>query len=103
MTNQDRHIPRGVWRLCAGMVEADQILPPRYRHAVRMAESAIGEGLDPQVRRTLTEAVKLNLISCRDWPFELLRRRYGLPLGHNAFGREKYNFCRALARELGIL
>lgn len=98
-------IPHAVWRTCAGIVEAEQILPSSYRQAISNAEQVIGQNFSPssQARSDLIEAVKLNFVNRKKWPFELLKRRYTLPLSYNAFGKEKKKFCFALAKELGLL
>lgn len=98
-------IPHAIWRTCAGIVEAEQILPAEYRAAIANAEQAVGKNFSPnsQARMDLVEAVKLNFVNRKEWPFELLRRRYFLPISYNAFGREKKRFCFALAKELGLL
>ena len=98
-------IPHAIWRTCAGIVEAEQILPAEYRTAITNAEQSIGQTFSPnsQARRDLVKAVKLNFVNRKEWPFELLRRRYFLPISYNAFGREKKRFCFALAKELGLL
>lgn len=99
-------LPAGVRRACEGLIAAEGQLSPAYRAAIRRAEAQVGAGFAPAAqaaRGELVQAIKLNLCSSRDWPYERLCRRYVLALGRPAFRAEKERFCRALVWETGLL
>lgn len=96
--------PRGIVRACAGIAES--ATAERYVQAVHQAEQVIGAGFAPDAeaqRQKLVEAVKLNLINQKEYPFELLLRKSGIYMGKNQFTKEKHLFCNELARILGFL
>lgn len=99
-------LPRGMVRICAGLVEAQQTLPEAYRQAIAQAESRVGTSFSIDAEGTrlmLAEAIKLNLISRKEYPFETLQARYRLPISLSTFRREKFRFCYHLAAALGMV
>lgn len=99
-------LPRGIVRACAGLVESCTAEP--YTTYISLAESVVGQNyaLGEQAqknRQQLVAAVKFSLTNRRDYPFQQLKRHFGLCVGYNLFGREKKKFCYELARLCGFL
>lgn len=106
MKKQNKHIPRGIWRVCAGIVEMEQVLPPQYQKAIAAAELAVGKNYTSEAeaeRQKLVQAVKSNLINQKTWSYELLCRHYGLPIDKNRFNQEKMTFCWTLGKALELI
>lgn len=98
--------PKGLARLCGSLLQAEGQLSAMQQNAIRKAEQAVGRGYAPgaqAAKAELVQAVRLNLMNARAWPFALLRRRYLLPLDEAGFRRERAAFCAALAAELELL
>ena len=100
-------LTRGAVKACAGIVECAADIKP-YSDYIKMAELAVGRtySSDPAAqaeRARLIEAIKLNLINRREYSFELLARKYSLPVSLSMFKREKYKFCYALAVNCGLI
>ena len=94
-------LPRGVVKACAGIVESVNREP--YKFYIANAAISVGANyaLDEAAqkeRAQLIEAIKLNLINRQEYPYELLVRRYGLPVSLSTFKREKMKYCYALAK-----
>ena len=99
-------LPHGIVRACAGVVEALDVLPDRYKQAVARAEESVGQSFDKDavaVRKALVAAVKLSIINQKDWPYDFLEAHYGFAVSRRTFTREKRKFCWALAKELGMI
>ena len=99
-------MPRGIVRACAGVVEALDVLPDRYKQAVARAEESVGQSFDKDavaVRKALVAAVKLSIINQKDWPYDFLEAHYGFAVSRRTFYKEKRKFCWALAKELGMI
>ena len=99
-------LPRGIVRACAGIAESVDAEP--YASYVAAAAAIIGAsyGDSPSAqhkRRQLAEAVRLNLINRREYPYELLVRRFELAVSLSTFKREKYKYCYELARLCGFI
>lgn len=100
-------LTRGAVKACAGIVESAANIQP-YADYIKNAERAVGRTFSPDPaaqaeRARLIEAIKLNLINRRENNFELLVRRFSLPVSLSMFKREKYKFCYALAVECGFV
>ena len=98
--------PKGLARLCGSLLQAQAQLSAAQQSAIHRAEQAIGSGYAPgaqAAKAELVQAVRLNLMNARAWPFALLRRRYLLPLDETGFRRERAAFCAALTKELELL
>ena len=77
-------LPHGIVRACAGVVEALDVLPDRYKQAVARAEESVGQSFDNDAaaaRRALIAAVKLSIINQKDWPYDCLEAHYGFAIG----------------------
>lgn len=99
-------LPHGIVRACAGIIEAADVLPERYKKAVAHAEESIGDnfGVDAiAARRALVAAVKLSIINQKDWPYDFLEAHYGFAVSRRTFYKEKRKFCWALAKELNLI
>lgn len=99
-------LPRGIVKMCAGAVESCTTEP--YITYIAQAERVVGRNYAlseqaQQNRQQLVAAVKFSLTNRHDYPFELLKRHYGLCVGQNLFGREKKKFCYELARLCGFI
>ncbi len=93
---------RGIVRACAGIVEGVTAEP--YVSHIEAASAEIGANYTSErERQKLIKAIKLNLTNRREYPFELLMRRYGLSVSHATFKREKQKFCWTLAQLCGFL
>lgn len=97
-----RRLPRGIIRAVAGIVESAGTEP--FRSAVSEASEVIGADISSeQVRLHMIKAVQLNLINRREWPFERLQQRYGLPCEISYFKRQKYNYITEVAARCGLI
>lgn len=99
-------LPQGIVKACAGIVEGARTEP--YLSYVSSAENVIGESYaddekSQNRRRLLIKAVKLNLVNRHENPYELLARKYDLPLSLSSFKREKQKFCFELAVLCGFV
>lgn len=104
--NLPKPLPRGIERACAGIVESVLTLP--YTDYIEQASQCVGENYpaDPRSeneRQRLVEAIKLNMIDRKEYPFSLLQRRYQLPITIRAFLAEKRRFTHTLASLCGFL
>ena len=98
--------PEGVVRACSGIVESVH-LPP-FDDYIASASLMIGENYaadaaSERERAKLVEAVKLNLINRKEYPYTLLQRKYNLPLDIRSFLWEKRRFVYNLAILCGFL
>ena len=96
----------GVVRACSGIVESVHI--PPYGDYIVSASQVIGENYAADdaseiQRQKLVEAVKLNLINRKEYPYSLLQRKYNLPLDIRSFLWEKRRFIYTLATLCGFL
>lgn len=95
---------QAIRRICGGLCEYESQLPTAYRQAILTAGRFVGsQYASEQERLKLVQAVKLNLISRKQYSYEFLQRRYGLPVSKGTFFKEQNIFCRHLAEELQIL
>ena len=99
-------LPGGIVKACAGIVEGVTAEP--YRTHIANAGRVVGENYaltesGQKERERLTEAIKLNLINRREYPFEYLARRYNLPVSLATFKREKMKYCYTLAVLCGFV
>ena len=104
--NLPKALPRGIEKACAGIVESVLTLP--YTAYVEEASLCIGENYtadshSENERLRLVEAIKLNMIDRKEYPFTLLQRRYQLPITIRAFLAEKRKFTARLADLCGFL
>ena len=99
-------LPHGIVRVCAGLVEAEDVLPDFYKKAIKQAEICIGESiaLDAEKpRAALVSAVKLSLANQKDWPYEFLEAHYHLAMSRRTFYKEKRRFCWSIANILKLV
>ena len=95
------YIPsRGIERACGGIIESVKCTP--YTDFVKMAEGCVACDWDEKQRKNLTEAIKLNLVNQKEYPFDLLQRKYGLPCSRKIFRREARKYVQALAYFCGF-
>ncbi len=95
------YIPsRGVERACGGIVESVRCQP--YTEYMELAESCVARDWDEKQRKKLTEAIKLNLINQKEYPFDLLQRKYGLPCSRKIFRRESRRYVQILSGLCGF-
>ena len=91
---------RGIMRACSGIVEAVTNEP--YSEYMLLAESCVGRDWDEEVRARLIEAIRLNLIDKKLYPFEVLQRKYGLPCCQTTFRREMRKYVQVLSGLCGF-
>ena len=63
---------------------------------------AVWTGLDEKQQKNLREAIKLNLINRKEYPFEVLQRKYGLPCSQKLFRKESRKFIRIFSGLCGF-
>ena len=90
----------------AGVVES--VTEEPFRTYVTAAGRVVGVNyaLDEAAQRereNLIEAIKYNLVNRYEYPYELLVRRYNLPVSLSTFKREKKKYCYELARLCGFI
>lgn len=89
-------------RFVAGVVECGGGISP-FREAIAEADDQVGEKIQcEQVRQRLILSIHLNLINRKQYPFDLLQRKFDLPISISTFEREKFKFCYNIASVLGI-
>lgn len=98
--------PEGIVRACSGIVESVHLSP--FCDYIANASLVIGENYatddtSETERKKLVEAVKLNLINRKEYPYTLLQRKYNLPLDIRSFLWEKRRFVYHLATLCGFL
>ena len=71
----------------------------RQMRAVEHARARIGEGMPDAIRDALQDAIMLNCMSGRKYPFE---RLYVVGLGRSEFYRIRGAFFRRIAEEVGL-
>ena len=94
-------LPQGAFLMCKGILhhEQDGTLPGWYKEKIANAEREVGKNYtDETERQKLIEAVKLSTVNRKDYPYELLQRKYMLPIGRRAFHEEKQKFLSALCK-----
>ncbi len=98
-----RTLPRGVVRACSGVLESVDAEP--YATYARAAEDAIScvRGGSERQRAMLADAIRLNLINRKEYPYEVLARRFGLPVSCSTFKREKMRYLRRFAELCGFI
>ena len=99
------NLPKGLVRICSGLLESEEQLTPSCRKAIYIAEHSVGENYSSSAnaeRKKLISAVKLSLINRKIWSYENLCRKYGLPISYNNFTNEKKKFCVSLINELNF-
>ena len=102
MENKEKnYVPsRGVERACGGIIES--VKRPPYTEYMALAESCIARDWDERQRQNLMQAIRLNLINQKEYPFELLQRKYGLPCGRKTFRRESRKYVQILSNLCGF-
>ena len=91
---------RGVLRACGGIVESVTCSP--YSEYMLLAESCLARDWDEKERARLVQAIKLNLINRKEYPFELLQRKFDLPCCQKTFRRESRRYVRILSGLCGF-
>ena len=99
-------LPRGIEKACAGIVESVTTVP--FVYYIRQAGLCVGENYnasdDSEIQRQkLIQAIHLNMIDRKEYPFSLLQRRFGLPITIRTFLAEKRKFTYKLALLCGFL
>ena len=72
----------------------------RQMRAVEHARARIGEGMPPAIRDALQDAIMLNCMNGRKYPFE---RLYVVGIERRTFYRKRNAFLRQIAEELGLI
>ncbi|MCI8331295.1 MAG: hypothetical protein HFE78_00490 [Clostridiales bacterium] len=92
---------RMIRRFCGAILECREKEP--YKGYIKKASEWIGQEIcDDQQREALAEAIVLNVLNYKEYPFEFVQRKYGIVMGHKEFSRQKMIFCRHLAIECGL-
>ncbi|MBP3321825.1 MAG: hypothetical protein J6M12_05690 [Clostridia bacterium] len=99
-TNRSKIPSRGVTRACGGLVESVKTSP--YTEYMALAASMVGKDWDEKQRQNLAEAIRLNLINQKEYPFELLQRKYQLPCSRKVFRGESRLYVNVLSQLCGF-
>ncbi len=91
---------RGVTRACGGLVESVKTSP--YTEYMALAASMVGKDWDEKQRANLAEAIRLNLINQKEYPFDLLQRKYQLPCSRKVFRKEARLYVNVLSDLCGF-
>lgn len=95
------YIPqRGVARACGGLIESVRTKP--YTDYMMLAAMCVGKDWDERQRGNLISAIQLNLINSKEYPFELLQRKYNLPCGRKEFRAESRKYVQILSGLCGF-
>lgn len=54
-------------------------------------------------RKMLVEAIQLNLLDRRQYSYEVVQRKYNLPVSLREFRRERIEFCKDIAKQTGMI
>lgn len=102
MEGRDKHYrpSRGIERACGGILESVHSWP--YTEYMELAGSCVGRDWDEKQQKNLCEAIKLNLINRKEYPFEVLQRKYGLPCSQKLFRKESRKFIRIFSGLCGF-
>lgn len=73
-----------------------------YTEYMAIAASMVGKDWDEKQRRNLAEAIRLNLINQKEYPFDLLQRKYQLPCSRNGFSQRGAAIRKRAVRPLRI-
>lgn len=93
---------RMIRRFCGAILECREKEP--YKSYIKKALEWTGQEIDnDQQREALSEAIVLNVLNYKEYPFEFVQRKYNIVIGHKEFSRQKKIFCRHLAIECGLL
>ena len=96
-----KYVPsRGVLRACCGIVESVNCSP--YAEYMELAASCLARDWDEKEREKLIEAIRLNLINQKKYPFDVLQRKYNLPCCQSTFRRERMRYVRILSGLCGF-
>ena len=87
-------------RACGGILESVKNYP--YSAYIELAGTCVGRDWDEKQRKNLTEAIKLNLINQKEYPFDLLQRRFCLPCSRKVFRREARKYVQILSGLCGF-
>ena len=102
MEGRDKHYrpSRGIERACGGILES--VHSWLYTEYMELAGSCVGRDWDEKQQKNLCEAIKLNLINRKEYPFEVLQRKYGLPCSQKLFRKESRKFIRIFSGLCGF-
>jgi hypothetical protein len=98
--SNDRIPSRGVTRACGGLLESVKTYP--YTEYMEMAALTVGKDWEEEARQNLAEAIRLNLINQKEYPFEMLQRRYQLPCSRKVFRKEARIYVNVLSGLCGF-
>lgn len=93
--------PKAIRRFCGAVLEYRHVQPYKS-HVKKAAEDVRDDSVTDEVHENTVEAMIMNIISSKRYPFELLQHRYKLPMTHVEFGARKNQFCLALAKRCGF-
>ena len=105
MLSMAKRFDPDAYRLVGGILSTISGYEP-YASIISAAEQLVGSDFAGNKaaqahRKRLITAIKQNIINRRDYPYEVLLRKYGLAVGRNKFVEEKQRFvssiCGALA------
>ena len=87
-------------RACGGIVESVKCSP--YAEYMLLAGSCLMRDWDEKTRENLIEAIRLNIINRKEYPFELLKRKYSLPCSLRTFRAQRSLYIRILSGLCGF-
>lgn len=92
----------GIVRAVAGILEAASA-EPYVSWCSESTEVICPDVQSEKVRARIIAAVQLNIVNRREWPFERLQRRFGLPCSLSYFKKQKYRYIAEVARRCGLI
>jgi hypothetical protein len=69
---------------------------------MEIAAAMVGKDWEEKERKKLAEAIKLNLINQKEYPFEMLQRKYQLPCSRKVFRKEARLYVNVLSGLCGF-
>ena len=100
-----KKLPKGTRRLCGALLELNPTGNTVYVKAIAEARQSVGGGYGEDAepaRLALVTAIEKNVINQKKWPYELLKRKYGLLESRDSFGKEKDLYCVKIMQGLKI-
>lgn len=88
-------------KFCSAILAEKDTQP--YKKYVQYAEKSVCQDIqDQKSRDDVINAIELNLLNYKIYPFDALQRKYSLPVSAKYFAKEKKTFCDAITRISGI-
>ena len=100
-----KNLPKGARRLCGALLELSPTGNGTYDLAINAARLGVGSEYAKKAepaRQNLIKAVELNVVNQKKYPYEHLKRKYGLIETRESFAKEKDLYCERIMEKLKI-